>query len=135
MRVIRFSLGIIVAAGLILAALPSLAAETTSPPKILVEKTVTVGGNGGSAEVFFTATKGQRIAISLAAPSSVEPYGFLEKAGAGNGEYKPALENAKAGKNAAELTISRAGKYSLTVFDGSNAGGEVRVLITEHEMH
>ncbi len=130
MRIIRVSLGIMIAAGILFTALLGWCAETTPHPKVLLEKTVTVGGDGGSAEVAFVAAKGQKIAISLAASSSMEPYGFLEKAGAGNGEYRPALENAKAGKNAAELTIARAGKYSLTVFDGSNSGGEVRVLIT-----
>lgn len=130
MRTLRFSLGIIVAAGLMFSTLHSWGAETTSPPKVLVEKTVTVGSDGGSAEVTFAAAKGQKIAISLKASPSMEPYGFLEKAGAGDGKYKPALENARAGKNEAEVTIARAGKYSLTIFDGSNAGGDVRVLIT-----
>ncbi len=114
-----------------LLASPVLASSPTQAPKVVVEKTVSVGAEGGNAQVTFTATKGQRLHIALKASSSMEPYGFLERAGSSNGEYRPANERAKKGMNEDDVTISTSGKYSLSLFDGSNAGGTIKVTITE----
>jgi len=98
--------------------------------KVLLDKTVSVGAEGGSAEVSFKAVKRQKIKIELKAESSnMEPYGFLHKPD-GKEEYRPAAETAKDAKNESEFTAARTGRYNLTVFDGSNAGGKVSVIIT-----
>src|SRR6185436_3334725 len=60
--------------------------STPSDPALLVDKQVSVAPNGGSAQVTFTATSGQRIRITLVAATNTvtglaipgEPYGSLE---------------------------------------------------------
>ncbi len=98
--------------------------------KTLLDKTVSVGAEGGSAEVSFEALKGQKIKIELkAASSKMEPYGFLQRPG-GKEEYRPTVETAKNAKNESEFTADKKGRYNLTLFDGSNLGGKVSVIIT-----
>jgi hypothetical protein len=102
----------------------------TGETKVLLDKTVSVGAEGGSAEVSFKAVKGQKIKIELTAESSnMEPYGFLHKPD-GKEEYRPIAETAKDAKNESEFIAARNGRYNLTVFDGSNAGGKVQVHVT-----
>lgn len=102
------------------------AAHPSSPA--IVQKTVTVRAGGGAAKLEFTAKRGQRIRIRLKAlDNGVEPYGFLESAS--GGEYRPANETAKGGENMWEGALPDNGSYSLTIFDGSNRGGRVNVLV------
>ncbi|MFA4874922.1 MAG: hypothetical protein WC956_01470 [bacterium] len=131
MRMSRKYVGMFIVVSFMFVAAVCKGGDTKSSPKIILEKGVSVAGGGGGAELSFNATKGQKIRISLkASSSSMEPYGFLERSGAGGGEYRPPLENSKGGENEAEVFISKGGRYSLTIFDGSNAGGNVRVVIT-----
>lgn len=103
---------------------------TAGEAKVILDKTVSVGAEGGSAEVSFKAVKGQKLKIELKAESSnMEPYGFLHKPD-GKEEYRPAAETAKDAKNESEFTAAKNGRYNLTVFDGANAGGKVSVIIT-----
>ena len=97
--------------------------------KILMNQVVSVGGGGGFAQVQFNATSGQRIRITLTGtPSTMEPYGGLEIPGGTNASVPP-NGTAVSGRNVAEVTLSQTGEYRLDVFDGTNAGGTVTVLI------
>jgi hypothetical protein len=98
------------------------------PPRILVEKTVTVPASGGAGGVVFDAFKGQTVRITMTSPATVEPYGFLEMPD-GTSEYFPKNESARPGFNAGEMVLNARGPHQLTVFDGSNRGGEVVVTI------
>lgn len=103
---------------------------STGETKTLLDKTVSVGAEGGSAEVSFNAVKGQKVTIELkAASANMEPYGFLHKPD-GKEEYRPVVETARDAMNKAEFVATRAGRYNLTIFDGSNSGGKVSVIIT-----
>ncbi len=95
----------------------------------LIDKTVTVSGNGGSAEVSFNASSGQKIQILLSTSnSSMQPYGYLQYPD-GTSMYNPPINTAKNGTNQAEVVLNQAGQYTLTLFDGSNQGGTVSVKI------
>ncbi len=96
---------------------------------ILVDKTVAVGSGGGAAEVTFNATNGQRIQILLSAAANMQPYANLQFPD-GTAVYNPPLNTAVNGLNQAEFVANQSGPYSLTVFDGSNQGGQVSVKIT-----
>jgi hypothetical protein len=105
-------------------------AASSSTETVLVDRTVIVAGGGGGAEITFTATSGQKILITLTASNTnMEPYGHLEYPD-GTAQYYPPLDTAKNGTNAIELALNLAGKYTLTVFDGTNRGGNVVVKIT-----
>jgi hypothetical protein len=102
----------------------------TGEPKTLLDKTVSVAGGGGGADVSFQALKGQKIKIELKAESSdMQPYGFLHKPD-GKEEYRPTVETAKNAMNESKFTADKKGRYNLTLFDGSNNGGKVSVTIT-----
>jgi hypothetical protein len=101
---------------------------TPSPPRILVVKSVTVPPGGGAGGVVFDAFRGQTVRITMTSPATVEPYGFLERPD-GTSEYFPRNESAKPGFNGGEMVLSVQGSHQLTVFDGSNRGGEVAVKI------
>ncbi len=103
---------------------------STGEPKTLLDKTVSVGAGGGYAEVTFEALKGQKVKIELKALSSnMEPYGHLKRPD-GREEYRPAIETAKDATNGSEFVADKKGRYNLTLFDGSNAGGSVQVRVT-----
>jgi len=104
--------------------------STGTSPKTLLDKTVSVAADGGSAEVSFEAMKGQKVKIELkAASSTMEPYGYLKRPD-GKEEYRPVIETCKNAKNESEFIADKKGRYNLTLFDGSNLGGKVSVIIT-----
>jgi len=103
---------------------------STGTSKTLLDKTVSVAAGGGSAEVSFEAMKGQKVKIELkAASSTMEPYGYLQRPN-GKEEYRPTIETSKNAKNESEFIADKKGRYNLTLFDGSNLGGKVSVIIT-----
>lgn len=95
-----------------------------------LNKTVTVAAGGGGAELSFVARHNQKIRIHMQAlDGGMEPYGFLEsRSGA---EYRPANDTVRDGENTWEGAVPDNGRYKLTVFDGSNRGGRVKVTIEE----
>lgn len=95
----------------------------------LLDQTATIPAGGGSAEVGFQASSGQRIQILLSAANpSVQPYGSLQSPD-GTSVYNPPINTAANGVNQVEIAIDQTGQYTLTLFDGSNQGGEVSVKI------
>ncbi len=103
------------------------AQEPSSP--ILLDRTVTIPGGGGSAEVAFKASSGQRIQILLSASNtSVQPYASLQYPD-GSSVYNPPINTAANGVNQVEIPLNQTGQYTLTLFDGSNQGGTVSVKI------
>lgn len=104
---------------------------TNQPPVsvILAETDVTVGPTGGFANVSFTASNGNTVRITLEAtiPSTI-PYGYVQPP-SGDGLYCPTQATAQNGVNVGELVITRTGSHTLTVYDGSNAGGTVHVEV------
>jgi hypothetical protein len=97
--------------------------------RILAEEVVTVAGEGGAAEIPFSAKVGQKILITMLSESfRMEPYGYLE-APNGDGFYTPENGQSAGGLNSSEVTTAEGGGYTLTVFDGSNRGGVVHVRI------
>lgn len=108
----------------------AIASAPEGAERTLADRTVAVGADGGSAELSFSVARGESVRISMEADNpQMQPYGFLEDA-AGKGLYQPPLESARNGKNGAALAAPRAGKHSLTVFDGSNRGGTVHVVVS-----
>lgn len=100
-----------------------------APSSVLVDKTVNVGPGGGAAEVSFNATSGQRIQIVLtAANPGMQPYANLQSPD-GSAVYNPQINTAANGSNQAEFVANQTGQYSLTIFDGSNQGGNVSVKV------
>ncbi len=102
--------------------------------KILAERVVTVAGEGGAAEIPFSADVGQKILITMLSESfRMEPYGYLESPD-GDGFYTPENGQSVSGLNSSEVSLSQGGDFILTVFDGSNRGGVVHVRIELLEM-
>lgn len=95
---------------------------------VLLDTTVAVAGNGGSATVFFQGVSGQTVRIALTGPATTEPYGFLEPPG-GTATYTPP-NSGRQGSNEADANLTVTGQFSLTIFDGTNRGGSVRVVVT-----
>jgi hypothetical protein len=115
--------------------------DATSPagntdPAVLVDQQVTVAANGGAADVTFDATANQRVRITLAAqPNTIqgalvpaEPYGHLTAPSGTEGSHPP-IGTVSNNQNIEEITLSETGRYSLRVFDGSNAGRRVQVTV------
>jgi hypothetical protein len=114
--------------------------EATDPasndPSMLADQQVTVGANGGGVNVSFDATGGQRVRITLVAEANTiqgvlvaaEPYAGLTTP-SGADAYHPPLETAANNQNTEDVTLAESGRYTLTVFDGSNAGRRVRVTV------
>lgn len=108
-------------------------AATKGVDNVLLERTVVVAPEGGSAEVKFVAAKGDKIAISLRADKpSVQPYGYLEGSD-GGGEYRPSQETSNNAKNESVFIAKKGGRYSLTVFDGANIGGAISVAVVSEK--
>ncbi len=95
---------------------------------VLLDTSVSVAADGGSATVYFQGASGQTIKITLTGPSETEPYGYLETPG-GTGSYTPPNAG-QSGTNEAEITLTETGQFSLTVFDGTNRGGTITVTVT-----
>ena len=101
----------------------------SSAPRVLVQTTVTVPAGGGQGGISFDASKGQTLHVTMSSRApAVEPYGYLQEPD-GTSEYFPKNESAKPGSNAGEMVVNATGPHQLTVFDGSNTGGEVAVKI------
>jgi hypothetical protein len=97
--------------------------------QVLAETVVRVAGEGGYANIPFTAKAGQRILITMLSESNeMEPYGSLEPP-EGEGFYTPENGRSVQGLNSSEVTLAKGGTFTLTVFDGSNRGGSVQVRI------
>lgn len=104
--------------------------KAPSNPAALLDKTISVGAKGGYGNVTFDATKGQKIRITLtAAKKTTEPYGHLGNPD-GSGGYFPPNGGSKDGVNTGDMMLSQTGQFTLTVFDGSNEGSNVRVVIS-----
>jgi hypothetical protein len=100
-----------------------------SNPSAVLDRTVSVGPGGGHGDVTFEATRGQKVRITLTgSKKTMEPYGNLEPPD-GSGEYFPPNGGSKDGVNTGVITLSQTGRFTLTVFDGSNGGGSVHVVI------
>jgi hypothetical protein len=96
---------------------------------VIADQSVTIASGGGGADISFSGRAGQRILIVMQSQDlSTQPYGYLGSPN-GDGVYAPENDRASRGENSSELTLSQDGDYSLTVFDGSNQGGVVRVRI------
>ncbi len=103
------------------------AQEPANP--VLLDQTATIPGGGGSAEVSFKASNGQRIQILLSASNTaVQPYASLQSPD-GTSVYNPPINTAANGTNQVELALNQTGQYTLTLFDGSNQGGTVSVKV------
>ncbi len=103
------------------------AQEPASP--VLLDRTATIPGGGGSAEVAFKASSGQRIQILLSASNAaVQPYASLQYPD-GTSIYNPSINTAANGVNQVEIPLNQTGQYTLTLFDGSNQGGSVSVKV------
>lgn len=98
-----------------------------TPGSVLLDTVVDVAANGGAATVFFQGVSGQTVRITLTGPATTEPYGFLEPPG-GEATYTPP-NSGKQGVNEADVKLAATGQFSLTVFDGTNRGGKVRVVV------
>lgn len=108
---------------------PGPGQESATPDPVLLDQTATVPGGGGSAEVAFEASSGQRIQILLSAANpSVQPYASLQSPD-GTSVYNPPINTAANGANQVEIAIDQTGQYTLTLFDGSNQGGTVAVKV------
>ncbi len=107
---------------------PDVQGPAPSNP-ILIDQMVTIPGSGGSAEVSFKASNGQRIQILLSGSNSaMQPYGSLQYPD-GTSTYTPPINTAANGTNRTEIVINQTGQYTLTLFDSSNQGGSVSVKI------
>lgn len=106
-------------------------ASWTQKVRVVLERDVTVGGEGGYANIMFSARRGQTIHIQMSGPAENAPYGHLE--GPGREGYYPPNEGAHDGANACDLAMQGSGRFTLTVFDGSNRGGRIHVRIEEPE--
>ena len=96
---------------------------------VLLDQTATIPGGGGSVEVSFKASSGQRIQVSLSASNSaMQPYASLQYPD-GTSTYNPPINTAANGANQAEIAINQTGQYTLTLFDSSNQGGSVSVKV------
>jgi hypothetical protein len=139
----RSALSVVAALGVCVgSALAGCGKDSTAPsdPSILAESDVNVGSNGGAGHVYFTVdsigTSGLEVRITLKATSTsvvgviatMQPYGYLVSPSGAEG-YTPPLETAQNGQNTADLTLTELGRYELTVFDGSGAGGTVHVKV------
>lgn len=105
------------------------AAVMSLPPGTLANQVVFIGPGGGWASISFQGSSGQRVRITLTASNTaVRPYEYLENPD-GTGSYTPPMNTAHNGVNSAEVNLTQTGLYVLTIFDGSNLGGNVTVLV------
>ncbi len=96
---------------------------------VLLDRMFIIPGGGGSAEVAFKASNGQRIQILLSASNTaVQPYASLQSPD-GASVYNPPINTAANGANQVEIPLNQTGQYTLTLFDGSNQGGSVSVKV------
>lgn len=100
-----------------------------SSAPIQIDKTVTIPGNGGSAEITFDISNGQWTHIVLSAGSpGMQPYGSMQYPDGISVDCPPITTTAN-GTNQADILLTDPGRYTLTLFDGSNQGGPVSVKI------
>lgn len=95
--------------------------------RVAVNQSLLVGPDGGRATLTFATAGAVRIRVSLSATSDLSPYGGLE--GPGYSDYFPTQATASGGTNTAELSLTAAGLFTLTVFEGNNLGGTVNVKV------
>lgn len=99
--------------------------------RVLVDQTLNIAPRGGGANLQFSVyPAGRRVRIVLRALSpGMMPYGHLSHP---RGQrYFPAQNTARNGANDATTILPYAGQYTLTVFDGTNRGGQVRVAVVQ----
>ncbi len=119
--------------GIVLFLVGCATTPTAFPPvtgiRVVSDSVVTVEGGGGSVDIPFTGSAGQSVLIVMQSQSqSFEPYGYLSFPD-GNGMYTPDAGNSSNGTNSSKVLLQSDGDYLLTVFDGANEGGAVRVRI------
>lgn len=101
------------------------------PGRILADTTVNVAPRGGGANLQFSVfPAGRRVRILLQALSpGMMPYGHLSHP---QGErYFPTVNSARGGVNDGTTILPYQGQYTLTVFDSTNRGGQVRVRVVQ----
>lgn len=99
--------------------------------RVLLNRTVNVAPGGGGASLQFSVfPAGRRVRIVLQALGpGMMPYAHLSHP---RGErYFPTMNTVRNGTNDATTVLPYAGQYTLTVFDGTNRGGQVRVAVTQ----
>jgi hypothetical protein len=99
--------------------------------RVLVSQTVSVAPGGGGANLQFSVfPAGRRVRIILRALGpGMQPYAHLSHP---QGErYFPTLNTALNGANDATTVFPYQGQYTMTVFDGSNRGGQVQVQVVQ----
>lgn len=91
-----------------------------------------IPGGGGSFEVTFYVSNEQSIEIILEASNpSMQPYGSLQYPD-GRSVDNPPITGAQNGRNQIVIPLNQAGQFTLTIFDGSNQGGSVLVMVIGH---
>lgn len=106
-------------------------ATASLPGRILADTTVNVAPQGGGANLQFSVfPAGRRVRVLLQALSpGMMPYGHLSHP---RGErYFPTVNTAQGGMNDATTILPYQGQYTLTVFDSTNRGGQVRVRVVQ----
>ena len=94
-----------------------------------IDNTVIIPGNGGSAEITFDISNGQWTHIVLSAGNpGIQPYGSMQYPDGLSVDCPPITTTAN-GTNQADILLTDPGRYTLTLFDGSNQGGPVSVKI------
>jgi len=99
-------------------------------PVTLVSQSVNIAPQGGGQQVTFSGTTGQTIRITLtaAAGSAMEPYGQLQLPDTSTLDTPP-IGTVQNGANTSTVALTQTGTYTLFIFDGSNLGGQVAVLV------
>ncbi len=96
---------------------------------VQIDQKVNIPGGGGSTEIAFDISSGQWVHIQLTAGNpGMQPYGSLQYPD-GISQDLPSLETAANGTNQIDILLTDNGRYTLTLFDGSNQGGPVSVKI------
>ncbi len=106
-------------------------ATASLPGRTLVDSTVNVAPQGGGANLQFSVfPAGRRVRIILQGLGpGMLPYAHLSHP---RGErYFPTTNTAQGGVNDATTILRYSGQYTLTVFDGTNRGGQVRVQVVQ----
>ncbi len=96
---------------------------------VQIDQKVNIPGGGGSVEITFDISSGQWVHIQLTAGDpSMQPYGSMQYPDGASVDY-PSLNTTANGMNQADILLTDNGRYTLTLFDGSNQGGPVSVKI------
>lgn len=107
---------------------PVMQGPASSQP-IQIERTVNIPGAGGSVEITFDISNGQWTHITLSGGNpGMQPYGSMQYPNGISVDCPPITTTAN-GTNQTDILLTDPGRYTLTLFDGSNQGGPVSVKI------